>query len=618
MKNTVKYAIKRLKIFGMAFTISTNSIVLLNGCSNDSYIENSDDSEEPLDITTDDYNIVTEEETTIANNDYQTEDQEEELVDEKPLNIYFEKYEEANQNYDEIIDDIILTLDEKGIVLDESQENLVDDLTYNLENSDYSNNEFEDSIISSLNVEKYFDEAFTSEVATVKVKEHADSNLYNSLEDDIYWDKLFDVVKENNAKFLQDEIDEYDELFDYQALNDEDIVIVIDSFHKFIDQIKLDYPEFDMETFACHLSDLKLCYDNGVDGSIMHTNSDGLISIRKQYDDYFIDLSKIKDLYYHEFKHFISGHCDDEHKVGAMIVDTGLYISFSPVYEYSNAYIWKFLSEATARQLENDISENPLPTYVGQCYLLDTIEMVNNFAGVEQGSILEEAIYHNPISLIQQFTIPENNTSESKKWLLENLKMISCYDLLNGYIKLWSYEMCLENKGILDVPSYEQEIGEVLDESNQKMIYTLEEYANLQLLRLGIVNLSIMNQIREEGITLDDQIYLLKLLEYRINEQNQDDSKRFNLEIGNTPYYYENYESLLTSYFYYLHCEYGIDNIGEIYQGIDLNSYVLSDAFSDLEREKYSALYQNLDINYNDTSVLSEIKESHCKKIGVN
>ena len=41
MKNTVKYAIKRLKIFGIAFTISTNSIVLLNGCSNDYYIDKS-------------------------------------------------------------------------------------------------------------------------------------------------------------------------------------------------------------------------------------------------------------------------------------------------------------------------------------------------------------------------------------------------------------------------------------------------------------------------------------------------------------------------------------------------------------------------------------------------
>lgn len=610
----MKTILTRLKIFGLAFTIASSNAILLSGCSvRNGYYENYNESDESLNLTKEDENTITIDE--CANNNFEENETIEETNND---NIYFEKYTDKDKNQNETMDEIILTLEEKGISVDSNHKSLFSDLNSNLETSNKTNDEFEKLIISSLNIDKYFEEAFTSDVATVDVENHLDSNLYDSLNDDVYWDKLFDIVKTNNEKFLSEEENNWlVELYDYEVLSDEEINIVINYFHDFINQIKIDYPEFDMRGFTCHLSELKLFHYNGINGNLLETWSNGLISVCK-YDENYMDFSKMKDLFNHEFKHFISTGCIDKRESTTTILRTGININ-SEDYDYSSVFSWRFLEEATAHQIATNISGNELLFYEDGCYLLDTIEMVNNFSGIKEGSILEQSIYHNPISLLQQFMILGNNQEELQNWLMENLEMLGCYNLLHSS-DLYLYEGAFEDiNGIAFNEDFKfKDDSTVLDkESYQKFIYTLEENANLHLLRLGIANISLMKQGRDEKLSLEDLIYLLKLLEYRINEQDSYSKRYYKLTIDHNQQYNNNYESLITSYFKYLENEYGVENVSEKYKEISLDSYSLSDAFSDLEREKYSSLYNKVSyIEYTD-EVLSEIKEEYCKKISV-
>lgn len=590
--------IKNLKYIIIAATIS------LTGCSDYSSIE----SEE---IAASIEYLENESEEIISSNMQE---------DDTVPNIYFEQNSKDEYvNYPHVtIDDIILTLEEKKIFIDHNQVQLFYDLNSHLEMSNNTDNEFQNLVLSFFDVEKNFEEAFNSNLIT-KTKNHLNSELYDSINNDIYWDKLLYVVNENNKKFLSNEEDNiFFRIYEYEAYNDDEIKIVIHYLHNFIDYVKNNYPEFDMKLFACHLSDLKLCHygnDEVFDG-LARTYTDGLISTYKYKDTYTLDFSKIGDIFNHEFKHFISSSCQDDLKKN---LGTGFTTDNS---NYNSTFLWRFLEEATANQLANNISGNKMQFYEDSCYLLDTIEMVNGFSGVKKGSILEVSIYHDPISLVQQFMIPTNNTQESHEWLIENLEMLACYSTLYSS-EYYSYLLNMENKFniAIDEMFYYNEEATVLDnESYQQFIYILEENANLQLLRLGIAGLAIMNQNYNQELTLEDHLYLLKLLDYRIHEQDIYEETNFNLTISHTLEYNTYYKSLLSSYFSYIAKEYNvvIEDVRDKYYDLNLETYILSNAFTEQEKEYYKGLYQEATyIDYTD-EVMSNILEGYSKKIGTN
>lgn len=567
----MKNILTHLKIFGLSFAIASSNAILLSGC-------------------------------TTKNND----------------NIYFEKYNDDSDENNITIDEVILNIDEKGLITkvetDKLHSNLVDNLLYDGGNKSLLSIQ----LLSFLNIEKYYQQALVSDAVTKKVSHHSNSLLYDTVNNDIYWDKLFEIVKKNNEKFISIQEEKDGNYNKYESFNDEEILMVIDCFHDFVDSVKKDIPDFDIETLACHLSDLSLCYENTTKESynLAYTSYNGLITF-PLYHDCYPDLNKMKDVLYHEFKHYISFPCSDEKRFSDFNLTCTGILNFENHYNY-NPFYWKCLEEALAEDYSCFLMNNNPSTYTGFRYLFDTIEMVNSFSNSKEGSINEFSIKHNPIAILQQFLVLGNDSVEQELWLKQNLMMLECYNMdVNNYITYASYYEKKFNKSIIKNYSLNDKSSIVSEKEYNQCVYTFLEEANIQLLRLGVGGLAIMKDNSECCCTLDDLLYLLKLLEYRMNQYDLLVKKDFDLTLEHTDNYNEKYNTIINLYLDYLQESYNDDDIQKQYQEMDISSYELSNGFSNIKKEKISSLYEEITVAaYDNRDFYKQNRDILYKKLG--
>lgn len=387
----------RLKIFGCILTLVCN-LIALDGCK--SKTENLENSEVICDLveTEEDVTrILSDEEADLDNSIEENEALDVLNSNEKEQTLYFSK-----DQYDDVdFDEIFLTLSERGISVNENHKQLYNDLFLNLEN--YNNELTDDTkyIIDSLEISSLFEETFLSDIAIKGITSHRNLSLYDEVNNGIYWEKLFKVVKDNNQAYLNSDEDAWlKEYYLYEEYSDEEIHIVIDFLQDYFNSLINDYPDFDTKTFACHLSELKLFHFRQNTDRIFETWTNGIISSSKYSDNKYLRIALMKAFCDHEFTHFATTNCEDGRNLNPCILSTGLNLD-----GILATFSWRFLEEAIAHQYSKELNNEALPFYELNCYILDTLDLVNQLSD-ENNSILDAAIMQNPIYLIQQFNNP--------------------------------------------------------------------------------------------------------------------------------------------------------------------------------------------------------------------
>lgn len=527
--------IDHLKIFSITLVLIGN-LWTLNGCSESANVTNM---------------YSTNMETSSIENENNEEIEE---VEYAPINeeksLYYEK---SNSDKEVTLDDIFLTLKERGITINLNQEQLYNALYSNIDEFNQIISDEVNIILSEMDIEDSFEYAFLSESVTKKISEHTDLTLYDETNDAIFWEKLFDVVKKNNKDYLSSKADEWKwikEYYSYEEYTDDEINIAINFFHNFYNQVKEDYPEFDTQTLACHLSELKLFHYQPNYSSIYVTWTNGVISTSKYSEKEYLDISLMEAYLIHEFVHYLTTTCSDGNQQNIQIVSTG--VNFKDKY---SCFLWKFLEEAIAHQYAQKVTGERLPFYEENFYLLDTINLINNLNN-ENNSILDSSIMHNPIQLIEQFNNPFSKEEQEIKWMNENLKMLACYETIYGDTLIL--------------------FKEKVDIESEEILYGLEEIANLQLFRLAVTSISL-----NSNYTMKDSMYLLKIIEKRIHEQDTFFQKKYNLNDEHSNSYNSYYQEIQDTFLAYLEKEYNIDNAARIYQEFDYNDYYLNQIYGD-------------------------------------
>lgn len=559
----------RLKLLSFILALIGNLIVF-DGCtSKEKNLENIEVVYDEVDEKEETCNLVDNKESELNNSIDETEELEflDLGLEEEEKTLYFSK-----DQYDDVtFDDIFLTLSERGITVNEDHKQLYADLFWNLEN--YSNELMGDAkyIIDSLEISSLFEEAFLSNIATKVIENHHNLSLYNEENNDIYWEKLFKIVKDNNQAYLNSDEDAWlKEYYLYEEYNDEEIHIVIDYLQDYFNSLIGDYPNFDIKTFACHLSELKLLHFRPNTDRVFETWTNGIISSSKYSDDKYLIIALMKAFLDHEFTHFATTNCEDGRSLNPCILSTGLNLNGKLV-----TFSWRFLEEAVAHQYAEKLTNETLPFYEINCYILDTLNLVNQLSD-ENNSILDAAIMQNPIYLIQQFNNPYEFDEQGKTWLYKNLEMLSCYNLLvTNYLVIFDDEVNIES---------------------ERLIYGLEENANLQLLRLAVSSLSL-----KQDLSLEDNLFFLKLIEKRIAEQDSYLKTYYKLKNKHSRDYDDYYQDILNAYFCYLEKTYNVENVSKLYDTFDYESYELT--------QEYGYLMEDLTyVNQDNEYILSIMK----------
>ena len=93
-------------------------------------------------------------------------------------------------------DDLILTLEEKGMKPLSSSKEPYFDVLYFCGNQD-------EQFLDLLEVPFCYTDAYLNEGVTARVLEHENTYLYNTQEDTIYWERLKEVIKRNTQELIE-------------------------------------------------------------------------------------------------------------------------------------------------------------------------------------------------------------------------------------------------------------------------------------------------------------------------------------------------------------------------------------------------------------------------------
>jgi len=282
------------------------------------------------------------------------------------------------------------------------------------------------------------------------------------------------------------------------SLSAGDIRTVLKQLHQFSDDVKKQFPEFDLEHLACQLSTLSLTYGmNKGDGTLASTNSYNIEWFLNEKGETPI-LKTSLGVNEHEFKHFLCQCCIDEEKVSNYyIVPSGV------VYEGNQSLNFSFIEEATAEEF-SAFRNNLFPvTYHDKIGIVNNLRMVLSMQDdYEEDGFLKYSLLRNPLSMVQQFPVIDGQTY----FFVDNLKMLAAFNA------------CLENN-----PSFISEVekrkgcpGCLNDISVKKEVYSsCVNYAQLELSRLFFTDLIIMKEEKPE-MTLNYNFYLMRLFEKRM------------------------------------------------------------------------------------------------------
>lgn len=532
--------------------------------------------------------------------------------------IFFQKVE--NEEVD--LDDVVLNNTERNIIsYYGAAEELEEALSNQLKNINLDPEEKQ--IIEALNIRELMEDFLLSSNVTDKLENHHNSALYSEETDDILWDELFNTIKKNNIykiyieptnKLIDEESETTENIcYSYDALSDHDIKIWIKQFKEFVQELRKEATNFDMKRLACILEDYCVCgyYPNYSEvGTIAKTSKDS--SIYPLWNSDYPDMKKFKKTNYHEFQHIISYYCEDEKNSSG--VPFGLSFRFYETsyteqklkkYQENTHYPfdYRFIEEALAEDFSTSLLETEPTTYKNNIFITNNLKLslifqkgfaINNFEQAE--------IFHNPIAFIQQFPILSNE----KDWLITQLEMLECYNIINS-------------KDLLKRFCFNKD-QELMDENTKKVIICLENYADLQMTRNFLWNLANSKNTTKKNITLEDCNHLVNLYKARLAMQRYSAAKLngISLQELNNVSYKERENEIYILFNNYLENEYCLDYVFIGDKSHNLKDGELSNCFNNKEKEYFNNLITEIDTyyewieereNYNESDFFEEVKK---------
>ena len=370
-------------------------------------------------------------------------------------------------------DDIVLTMYEKdNIYINDLGKEYIN----NIEKIKYK---YDTKWIDILNINK---DSLTDKYVVNSISKHSNTKYYNSSNNSIKWDKLIDVIYINSKNREKNSNNKY------ISLSKDEIKIILSQMNDFLDIVLKDYPSFDVSNLACKLNNLSLVYyyidaHDKAKASCIYD----MISIGIEKDNLNPDLNQYKDLLFHEFKHYFCFCCTDEMK-GNYYTAGG--ISSKNGYEIN----LKFLEESLAEEYSAKCSNRSLSCYNNQYEILNTLRLVMSMQqDYSEDNILKYQLLHNPIALLKQFPVYDNNEVYYK-----NIIMLECF-----------------NELLMNNDSYQKNLEEY-ETTNKSIIFIKQEaYQNLlnysmcELNRMFFSNLVAFNEIN--NVSLDYNLFLIEL-----------------------------------------------------------------------------------------------------------
>lgn len=497
------------------------------------------------------------------------------LSDEKNSGIsnYFNRTYRSRADYDEMI----LTLEEKGI------RNLSDEAKKTIQNvSLYNTNPYDFSWVELFSIDECYQSVYTNSNVASRIKNHHNNEFYNALNDSIRWDTLLNRILDNSTNKAKKEED-------LSPLSETDITIILSQLRDFVSDVKKDYPAYDMGHLACQLASLSLNYRLSQESgshTLASTTYAGIEWYLNEQGEKPVFTTSIM-LNEHEFKHFLCSYCRDE------ITNTNVYITPSGViYGNNTSLSFSFIEEATAEEYAAKRNNGQVVTYYEKIAALDTIRFVLSLQDdYEEDGFLKYGFLQNPLALVQQFPVLEDQTYYFKN----NLKMLASYNACLSSIPT------IFSSSVKEIPGYEDFYHNI--DQRKEILSSLGTYASSELSRLFLTNLVVMNDTKDT-MTIDYNFYLMKLFEKRMDIlfSAMTDFQKINISSAN---YKQIYQERLGSLFQYLSSKYKMDlgAMKELYQEYSLQENINYPTFVSNSKR---AFYQELESIDYDSDTLKE------------
>lgn len=483
--------------------------------------------------------------------------------------VYFNRTYNSSADYD----DMILTLEEKGTAdLSEEAKNAVQNVSF------YNATPYDFSWVECFHIDDYYQSAYTHPNVTSRVRNHYNTELYNKMNNSIYWDKLVDYIINNTAAIIKKE--NTDELV---PLSPSDVKTIVKQLSEFTNDVKRDYPEYDMRHLACQLELLSLAYraKEKTDSRTLATTSYSSIEWFLNSEGECPALETSLMLNEHEFKHFLCSYCIDE-----ISAKENVYITPSGVIYGANTSLnFSFIEEATAEEYAADRNNQETVTYYEKTSALDTIRFVLSMQDdYEEDGFLKYSFLQNPLAIIQQFPV----LNDQIYYFKNNLKMLASYNACFSSVPS-AFVSSVES-----VPGYKGFYSNF--EQRKEVLSSLGTYASVELSRLFMTNLVVMNDTKD-SMTLNYNFYLMRLFEKRMDIMfsAMSDFQKFNMSSAN---YKQIYQERLGALFQYLSVRYQMDlgTVRKLYdeysldQGINYPTFVegnIQSFYKELELSEY-------------------------------
>lgn len=436
-----------------------------------------------------------EEETTTLN------------VEETFLDSFFETYLEKYENLSVLDENVIMTFQNERWIQNEG--------AYHLEEVA--------PFIRAIGIENSID--FTFEVTNESLEEEYihDLTCYDENVNNINKLALID-------KFIMNSL-LTDELMNggYLSLEEDELWIIMDQIYDYIEEMKQQNPNFDVEHFICNLEECSVykntrSYNSGEETYAFCKN---WYIIWNSFQEEYGDMNEWVKINKHEFSHMNHFWCPDEDSEYLKILGGSIYLKVSPEILIQTMalqpYCYDFMDEWAAEKTISTIMDENVSTYVGENEVMSNLEFALSIHPYYQkGTLLSSYTERNPMKLYQSFPC----LYDEKEELVDYVQMLKCYDysFLNGYQDY----LLMINKSF----------GEDVYLKHQEQLYEyLLHYAEMKHVELFYKNLWIANETLEQEMAPEEIVqydrYMISLFEKLMRKQETQVYQNMNLDLEN-------------------------------------------------------------------------------------
>ena len=337
--------------------------------------------------------------------------------------------------------------------------------------------------------------AYTSD--WVEDDNHTNTQYYDAFNDTILWDDLAEQIYDNT---VLNEKKNPSLLLPSKSY----ILRIIDHFKQFYQQVKKDFPDYDTKRLACILENFFLQFENELHSTATAiTTTDFEKTWISYYSDYYSSFKKQKILIAMNFFMLLqeSAYCDDTYsaeafKYGSVDISTPMYYNgeYDPLH--SSRFNYDFLEEIYATLYSCEFTGSVQNSYIYYDEVLDLLQATLGLSDdYEIDCILGDLLICDGKQFIQRFPIYNEDAVEG---FIENLEMLKGIDILLGEDKAYQ-DYLNENE---DLPSYDFPLG-----------YSVSDTVEKRLVKLYFSNLIMLNEQHPEGMTLEDNLVFLHILD---------------------------------------------------------------------------------------------------------